>query len=471
MDLYHKKDLKMKDLTNSFSQNCRQIFQIAFPIMVTRIINAANLFIGMLMIAQLGTIALAASALTTSIYFAIILFGMGILFSIGIFVGGALGKQDNREVGNVINHGLVIAFMLGIIGWLIMFNIGTLLQFLGQNEQVISLVQSYFKYAAFGIFPCLGLVVLQQFVIAIGRPLFATISILITLPINIFLSYCLLFGKFGLPQLGMDGVALAITINFWLVFITVGLYLYFNSEFNSYSLFKNFNKINSNTLKAIFRLGWPISMQFAIELCAYAGGAILMGMISTDALAAQQIVTQSAIIASIAPFSIAQATSILISKKVAAQEHSTLNTFVFHSIITVSIVAAIIALLYLIMPYSIASIYLHANSSVNQEIVLSTAILLLNMFALTQLLDSIRNVLGSCLSGLRKTKPAMLIAFISCWIFALPIGYFLGIRFNFGPIGIAIGFQVAFAVGIVALFFEYKKHIMQANFSLLIGNT
>ena len=438
----------MKSNQITFQDCVKKIFKLAGPIAMTRIVNAANIFIGMLFIATLGTQALAAGALITSTYTTILLVGMGVLFSVSILLGQSMGQKDLAAVGPIVTQGLFAAFMLSAVGAALMLNLAPVLEALGQNVEVTTLVQNYFNYAAFGLFPCLGAVVLNQFVITIGKPKIAILSILLTVPVNAFLGYCLLFGKFGFPECGIVGVAIAIVTNFSVSFVIMLCYVAFNSEFRQYALFKDL-KFNGAIIKTIFALGWPISMQFAIELCAYAGAAMLMGVLSIDALAAQQIVIQSAVLAGIIPFSISQATSILISQQMGMQNFAAVRAITRNGLILVSMIGLLIGLFFLSFSQSIIYLYIDNSAYVNEEQVISIATMLLLMFAFTQCLDCVRNLLGSSLAGMRRTQSSMLASFISCWIIAIPSAYFAMFYLNLGAIGMPIGFQFGFVVGII----------------------
>lgn len=429
-------------------QDCtRQLFKIAGPIAVTRIVNAANIFIGMLLIATLGTQALAAGALITSTYTTILLVGMGVLFSVSILLGQSLGQKNMAEVGSILTQGLIVAFILGAAGGFLMFNLTPILEQLGQSPEVTNLVQHYFHFAAFGLFPCLGTVVLNQFVITIGKPKFAIFTTLLTVPINAFLGYCLLFGKFGFPDCGIAGIAIAIVTNFCFSFLFMFAYLFFNKEFKPFHLFQDLS-FNGGIVKSIFALGWPISAQFAIELVAYAGAALLMGLLSVDALAAQQIVIQSAIIAGIIPFSMSQATSILVSKQMGKQDLLAVRALTRHSLTLVGMIGLFIGIIYVCCSHWIISVYLDNNGNADVTQVKMIAQTLLFMFAFTQLLDCIRNTLGSSLAGMRRTQTSMLASFFACWVIALPAAYFAIFYLNMGAIGMPIGFQIGFVVGI-----------------------
>lgn len=430
-----------------FRDSVKQISGIAIPIAVTRIINSANIFIGMLFIASLGTSALAAGAIVSSTYTAILLVGMGVLFSSSILMGQALGQKNIASIGPIVHNALTVAFLLGLCGAAIMFNVGPLLLSMGQDPEVASMAQHYFNYAAFGLCPCLGGGVLNQFVITIGKPKFAMLSILMTVPFNALLGYGLLFGKFGLPSFGMSGIAIAIATNFWLSFVIMLVYVSRNKAFAAYQLFKNWS-VDRHLLKSIFSLGWPISAQFAIELGAYAVAAMMMGLLSVDALAAQQIVIQSSILAGIIPFSLAQGASILISKQMGQKNLTGVKIITRHGLVLVGLVSAVIALLFLTCANGIIALYIQHDSTANEAQVAALAKTLLSMFALTQLIDCLRNMLGSSLTGLQRSRLSMLASFVSCWLIALPGAYIAMFYFNLGPVGMPVGFQIGFLIGL-----------------------
>ncbi|MCW0218101.1 MAG: MATE family efflux transporter, partial [Prosthecobacter sp.] len=241
-----------------------------------------------------------------------------------------------------------------------------------------------------------------------------------------------------------------------LVFVIMLAYVLSNPAFRQYALFKQ-SKLDLAIIKSIFTLGGPISAQFAIELCAYALAAMLMGLLSVDALAAQQMVIQSGILAGIIPFSMSQGASILISKKMGQNDLEGVREIVKHGMTLVVLIATVIAVFYLTCSDWIISLYIDNRTLASDANVISTAKVLLSMFAVTQLLDCVRNMLGSSLTGLRRSHLAMLASFVSCWVIAVPVSYLAMFYFHLGPIGMPVGFQLGFAAGIVMTMVLLKR--------------
>lgn len=429
--------------------NIKDISKFALPMAVTRLVNAANIFIGMLMIAVLGNDALAAGALITSAYTAILLVAMGVLFSVSIMLSGAHARNDNLLMGKWVKNGIILAFLVSVIAAFCMLNVANIFIFFDQKPHISELVRQYMFYAAFGLFPCLALVVLNQFLIVLGRFGFALLSTFATIPLNLTLGYVLLFGKFGFPQWGISGVAVAIALNFWIVFISLTLYLFCSKTYAKYHFFREPLKFEMSYVLQLISLGWPISIQFGVELFAFAAAAILFGWISADALAAQQVVIQCTVIAGIIPFGIAQACSMLISRRAATTKESLRDVW-YTGLILVLGINLIVAVCYLVFPQQLANLYVH-QATLAGSATSSIVITLLSIGAFGQIIDSIRNITASALSGLRDTKYSMLAAMLSCWIIALPVAYILAFQFNLGPIGIPLGFVCGFIVGCILL--------------------
>lgn len=270
----------------------RQTIRLATPIVGARIVVMINNFIAMLLIAQLGHAQLAAGALVTSIYIMLMVTGMALLYAVGIITSHLFGAKKNSEIGNTFRSGLILATLVTIPIIIIMWNITPILRLFGQQEILITLTQQYFHGLAFGILPLMLNVSCSQFVVAVNRP---RIILIINALRPIFMllpGYALLFGKFGLPKIGMAGMAYASAFMSWMILILLIIYLLWQPQFKSYKLFAFTKKSNFHYIKQLFQIGWPISVQFGAELACFVAYTIFMGWIGMQALAAAQIIMQ-----------------------------------------------------------------------------------------------------------------------------------------------------------------------------------
>ena len=258
--------------------------------------------------------------------------------------------------------------------------------------------------------------------------------------INVVVNYLLIFGKFGFPQLGLNGAGIgtliartAMAILFIIVFI-------YRDKFRTYlseALKSSFN------LKTIFRLinvGWPISVQIVLEVCAFVLGAIMIGWLGAVPLAAHQIGIGLASITFMIVTGIGSGTTIRVSHQYSQNNFEGLSKAAYASIHLVVAFMSFTALLFVFFRNQLPLLY------TSDPAVIVVAAQLLIMAAAFQIFDGLQVVMLGILRGLADVKYAMLIAFISYIIISLPLSYLFGFVLKMGAVGVWVGLVVSLAV-------------------------
>ncbi len=291
---------------------CRQTAKFALPMVGARLIGTSTGLISMLLIAKLGHKALAAGALVSSLSTMLFVISWAMLFSVSVVVVRFYGAKKYPETGRILRQSWILGTIIGIPLMIILWSIAPLLSLLGQEKSLVLLVQQYFHVLAWGVLPSMWFISFMQFVTAVSRPRAVIYIATIELLFMVIPGYGLLFGKFGLPALGMVGMAYANVLSNLVGILSALIYLYFTPYYKPFRIFTLSKIKNFSYIKQLFQIGCPISIQLAGELTAFAFATIMIGWLGEAALAAQQIVMQLALLIMMVPYGISQATAILI---------------------------------------------------------------------------------------------------------------------------------------------------------------
>lgn len=325
-----------------------------------------------------------------------------------------------------------------------------------QNVELVKISTPYFHIIAFAILPSMLSISLNEFVMGIMQSRLVVIWAIIATPINIFLGFALLFGKFGLPQIGIAGVALASLITYWGMFLVLIWYFYNHQKFSGFYLFKFkkiFNQEFYNYLYQIFDLGWPICLQLGAIAFSFSFLTYMIGWLGKDALAAYQVASQCVGLVIMIPYGIAQASSVLVAK--AFGEKSNLTRAGFAGVILAVTVVSLFSFVYWLFPKNIIAIYLNLKDS-NNAAIIALAVWLLILNGVIQIIDSVGIVITGALRGLHDTKIPMMINIAISWLFNIPIGYIFGFIFHFGAVGINFSFLLGSIILSIILCRRYK---------------
>src|SRR5207244_1656680 len=120
-----------------------------------------------------------------------------------------------------------------------------------------------------------------QFVSALQRPNAALFVQVVTLAINATLDYGLMFGKLGLPAMGLAGAGVASSIAHTASFVLLLAMIYADRRFRRFHILGRFWRPDWQRFSEIFRLGLPIACSTLFEVAAFSGAVYIMGTIGT----------------------------------------------------------------------------------------------------------------------------------------------------------------------------------------------
>lgn len=435
----------------------KQTVHMALPLVGSRVLHALNGFVNMVLIARLGANAIATGALIFSTTSMLFLMMWAVLYSMAVIVGRVYGADKKEEIGQIVKAGLFLGLILGLFFTLLLWNIGKLLIILKQPRDLVALAVPYFHALSIGVIPSLWGVCFNEFVMGIGRARLVVIWALISTPCNILLGYGLLFGKFGLPKLGIVGAAWAASLTYWALFLLVVLYFCRSCEYKKFNLFHKIIAFRDTTVMHYFlkilQIGWPISLQLGAIAASYSFLTYMMGWLGKTSLAAHHIANQWVTLIIMVPYGVAQASSVLVAQALGSKRKLIISLG-YAGVCLGSSIVVLTSLLYWIAPDLLIAIYLNLRDLMNNHIVYLATILLMIM-GIIQITDTVAVILTGALRGFHDTTVPMLIGISMNWIVSIPLGYVLAFTINLGAVGLYVGFVAGSACSALLLMYRF----------------
>lgn len=239
----------------------KEIWAIALPIMLGNMAQTIINFTDTAFLGHVGVIALGASMLAGLFYFVFTTIATGFAIGIQIIVARRFGEGRLDRIGVIFEHGSIVVMILGLILFSILYFFSdALLLWLIDSPNIYEASLEYIKYRRFGImFVCFNFL-FRGLYIGIANTKVITYSTIIMAIVNIFLDYCLIFGNFGFPEMGIGGAALASFFAEVSAFIFFTTYTYFSLRKKEYGIFK-LHKIESELMKRILKIATPTMIQ------------------------------------------------------------------------------------------------------------------------------------------------------------------------------------------------------------------
>ncbi len=438
-------------LSAAYKKHYTATLRLAYPVCLSQLGHILTGLADNLMVSGLGTTPLAAASLANGVFAVVLVFGIGLSYGITPLLSFAQGENDQHTISKLFSHGLVINLCSAIILVGICWMLSSLLYFFNQPLPVIELAIPYLRIMLLSLIPLLIFQNCRQWLEGLSFTKAVMVVVIASNVLNVFLNYVLIYGKFGFPHLGMNGSAWA---TFWARSIMAGsmlLVIIGNRSFRLYLRHLALLSYSKDIFKKILRIGLPAGLQFIFEVGAFAFSAIMMGWISSEALAAHQIAISLASITYMVASGFSSAAMIRVGYFLGKKDQLSLRTAGYSVFVLVFLFMFFCGLIFVIGNHILPTFYSSDHA------VISMASSLLLVAALFQLSDGIQVVGLGALRGLKDSKVPTLITFVAYWVVALPLGYLIGIYYKGGPIGIWIGLFVGLTIAAVALFSRFSS--------------
>lgn len=270
----------------------RRLLVLAAPIIAAMVTRMLMGFVDFVMVSRLGTDATAAISPSTILVFAVMCLGMGAATSVQTFAAQALGRRQPREGAAYAWQSLYMAMAFTVLCIPVMWLIEPLWNAIGTPPSVRTLQISYCKVAFWSMGFSVLTFGLEGFFNGVQRPKVALAASVVALLFNAAANYCLIYGNFGFPALGIQGAGYA-TVIAWGVRSLLLSIMFLSSRFRrDYGTHEAW-RFSLSRLGRIYRVGGPTAVQWVLDIGAwFVFLAVLMRVYGTAAMAASNIALQ-----------------------------------------------------------------------------------------------------------------------------------------------------------------------------------
>ena len=426
---------------------------LAFPIVLSQIGQVMVSLIDNMMVGHVGTTELAAASFANSVFLVGMVFGMGITFGSTPLVGKAFGDNDLKATVVWLKNGVFFHFFAALVLTLLMFGVYLFLPFMGQPPEVLELAQPYFILLCFSYLPFIFFFSFKQFFEGIGNTKMAMHITLTANVVNVLVNYLLIFGKFGFPEMGLNGAGIGTLVSRVIMPIMFVFYISKKSRFLEYFKLAHIEKISKDRIVQLFKIGIPIAFQLIVEVTAFGIGAVMMGWLGETSLAAHQVALGLASFTYMISLGVSQANTIRVSHQIGLKDYRSMKTAAVASTHLVLIFMLLMALLFIgaknLLPYLFTT---------DIEVIKIAAGLLI-VAAIFQLFDGLQVVMLSTLRGMADVTVPMFIAFLAYLLVGIPTSYVFAFVFNIGPQGIWFGYLVGLGIAGVLFYLRFKWNL------------
>jgi len=423
------------------------LMSMAFPPMISMLIQSLYNIIDSIFVAQLGEEALTAVSLIYPLQNLSLAVSCGIGIAMNALIARHLGAENNKEASYVANQGILMTILHSMIFVVIgLFLIRSFVQLFTSNSQVIDYGWQYGFIVitfTFGSFIHLAIEKLFQ---ACGNMIVPMIMQITGAVVNIILDPILIFGYFGLPALGVAGAALATIIGqMSACFISIFLFVKYNKHIH---LSFHHLRLDVKTFKSLYAIAIPSGMMMCLPSVLVSFLNSMLATISQTAVAFFGVYYKLQSFVYMPSNGVIQGMRPIMSYNFGAKQTERMNKTLKASFSTIGTIMFAGSLLFFIFPEFILSMF-HANTDM-----LNIGISGLRILSLSFVLSTGGIVMSGVFESLGRGKQSLLISLLRQFIIIIPLAFiFIPIL---GLEGVWITFPISEAIASCVAFYLYK---------------
>lgn len=394
--------------------------------------------------------------MATSLWSPFFTFLTGIVSALVPIIGHHLGQKQEEKIASDFYQFIYLSLGLSLLLFgLVFLGAPLVLSNIGLEPLVVEVAIHYLWYLAFGIIPLLLFSVVRSLLDALGLTRLSMYLMLLLLPLNASFNYILIYGAFGLPEMGGAGAGLGTSLAYWVLLILSIFVAKRHSKIKKYQLWK-IRPLDKKELLEGIRLGFPIGGTVFAEVVIFSVVGLLMAKFSSLIIASHQSAISFSNLMYAFPMSISNAMAIIVSYEIGAKRLDYVRKYcVLGRLTALGFAVFTLTFLYLFR-YQVASLY-----GTNKEFIRLTSVFL-TYSLFFQLADTLAAPLQGILRGYKDTKVPFYLGLIGYWGVSLPVGLLLDHTTNLGPFAYWIGLISSLVVS--GILYQLRlNHIQKRN--------
>ncbi|MCM1490167.1 MAG: MATE family efflux transporter [Muribaculum sp.] len=429
----------------------RILIRLGLPVMATQIGIILVAFADTAMVGAYGVDQLAAAAFVNSLFMIPTVMQIGFASGITPLTGALFGRKDSGGVGKTFRAGLETNSMLSVGLILIMGLLYFFLDKFGQPEDLLPLIREYYLIILASLFPMAVFNCSQQTANALTDTASPMWIILISNLVNIIGNYLLIFGKFGCPELGLNGAGLSTLSARWLS--AVGILFVFG-------LTKRYAPYMKGTLgigqvgkirRQVWSISWPMMVQSGFEVALWSLGAVVCGWFGKIQLAAYQVINTISQLGFMIFLSFGVAVCIRSANCTGRGDSVGVRRATMAGIHLNLVLATIASLVFFFLGPELVAFFTPDRN------VIESARLLILPLVLYQYGDASQLTFANSVRGMGNARPFLWVALIAYLLIGVPALFGLAKGFELGNVGVYYSFSFALFSAAFILYLAYKK--------------
>lgn len=423
-------------------QELRGLLILALPVLGGQLAQTGNGFVDIVMAGRVSATDLAAVAVGASIWIPIFLLMTGVLMSATAILARHFGHGEYHRLNPLTQQALWLALGLSLLGMLAIRNMAPVLELMDIEAAMRPIVLGYLEGLSWGIPAAAAFLAMRSYTESLGhtKPVFwiSLFGLLMNIPIN----YALIYGKFGLPELGGVGCGWATAVVMWAMAIAMYFYTRKSATYAKARLDFSALSFEPHNILYILKVGLPTGLTIFFEVSLFSVIALLLGPFGAIIVAGHQVALNFTGLLFMLPLSLAIAVTIRVGHARGRSDKAAASYTIGTALRLTVFTAALMAGLILLFRHQVPFIYS------NDLAVHAVTTGLLFFAALYQIPDALQVTANGALRGFEDTTVPMMLTLVAYWGVGLPVGFILARTDWVVPMMGAAGFWIGLIAGL-----------------------
>ncbi len=389
----------------------REVLLMSIPLVISALSWTVMTFIDRMLLNWVSETAMNAAFSAGAVWFAFICLPMGICAYTSTFVSQYFGDKQYGKIGPSVGQGVWVALLITPIMLLGIPLAPKIFELAGHSLELRGDEVLYLRILLWGAPAMLASQALAAFYSGRGK---TSVVMLIdggAAIVNLVLDYAMIFGKFGLPALGIEGAGWATVIALWLKFV-----IYFAL------ILRKQNRLSFNTLsglrfnrKLFGRLLWfggPSGVQFLLDVMGFTVFILLVGRLGPLQHAATTMAFSISTLAFMPIYGFSIAASILVGQRLAENKPDLATRATWTTLTLAMGYMGLMSVLYATVPGMFLHGFLSESTFADKEALASTASTLLLFVAAYSLFDAMLMIFCSAIKGAGDTRFVLYVSLV-----------------------------------------------------------
>lgn len=414
------------------ADRARRILHLALPIvggMVSQ--NLLNL-IDTAMVGSVGTAALAGVGLGSFGFFMSFAVLIGLASAVQAVTARRVGEGNEAKAATPVHEGILVSLVAGVpLGLMLWFASPTLFGVLAEDPAVYEHALPYYRARLFSIVAVGVNVSFRGFWNGVNLPALYFRTLVTMHVVNVVVSYALIFGIGGLPELGSLGAGVGSAVATW-----VGVATYFMLAMGRgrpFGFALASSKPSWASAMSLFRLAIPNAAQQFLFAAGFTVYFWILGRIGTAELAAGNVIINLTLVAILPGLGLGFAAASLVGQALGRGNAADAKQWGWDVTKVGVVVLALLGLPMVAFPDAILSIFLSSDPDA-----MALARLPLQIVGATTALEAVGLVLQHSLLGAGAARSVAMVSVFFQWGLFLPMAYVVGPIWGMGLLGVAM---------------------------------